>query len=291
MTRSAAHAFQGVQGFYRQNPFPGYRLDKFSVRDDLVRAANPYTLLLDHHIPLDARVLDLGCGTGQLTCLLGLRGREVVGVDFSDTSLRKAAELKERLGLERVELRCEDLRRVERRRGERPFDVILCNGVIPCLPDAREEVRRICRDLAGPGTHVVLGLYHSYGRIPFRIRRFFTRTVRRDRPPASIRTMLVKDEADPEKVSSWIADQITPPIEVCHRAAEVLEWFRDSGVEWLRSLPGMPGDPDARTELFATRPEPPRAGLRWRLAELSWTVSLRDTGGYFVVLGRKVSAP
>lgn len=289
MSLADAQGYGRVRSFYRQNPFPGYRVDKYAVRDDLVRAANPYTLLLDLHIPLDARVLDLGCGTGQLTCLLALRGREVVGVDFSEPSLRKAAELKERLGLDNVELRCEDVRTVERRAGE-TFDVILCNGVVPCLADAPQAVGRICRDLASPGTLVVLGLYHSYGRTAFRLRRFFARASRRDREPASVRIMLVKDEPDAEKLASWVADQIHPPVEACYRAAEVHAWLTGNGVQWLRSLPPMPGDPDARTPLFADRAEAPRVGLRWWLAELAWCASLRDTGGYFVVLGRKAAA-
>lgn len=286
MIRQGRQAFAGVQDFYTHHPFPGYSMAKYRVREDLYRHANPYTLLLDASIPLDARVLDVGCGTGQLSCLLGMRGRSVTGVDFSEGSLRKALGLRERLGLSNVEFRREDVHQIRRPPGTEPFDFILCNGVIPCLPEPGRAVARICEEFARSGTFLILGLYHSWGRLAFRLRRTLERRLARSRP-GSIRAMLVKDEEDPEKLASWIADQIHPPIEACYRATDVHRWLEGCGVSWVRALPPLPGDPSSGVRLFAPRNGPGQARWSWLWAELAWIWSLRNTGGYFVVIGQK----
>ncbi|MGQ9349099.1 class I SAM-dependent methyltransferase [Mycolicibacterium gilvum] len=56
------------------------------------------------------RALDLGCGEGGDTLWLAEHGWEVVGVDISDTALRRAAEEADKRGLaDRVQLRQTDL--------------------------------------------------------------------------------------------------------------------------------------------------------------------------------------
>jgi SAM-dependent methyltransferase len=65
------------------------------------RLAQIYDAVDDDRSDLDAylamvdefgaqRVLDIGCGTGSLACLLAARGREVVGADPADASLEVA---------------------------------------------------------------------------------------------------------------------------------------------------------------------------------------------------------
>lgn len=272
-----ADGFALVRDFYSAHPFPAYGLEKYAVRDDLYRHANPYTLLLDAHLPRDARVLDLGCGTGQLANLLALRGRRVVGVDFSETSLAYAERLRARLAIETCTFRLADLTQLVPAPGE-TYDAILCNGVAPCLPSPDVVLPRLWRAFAHPGTLIVIGLYHAWGRLAFRLRRRLG-----DR--SSVDAMLVKREKDAAKVASWIADQCTPPVERCHRIADVRRWFESAGILWLRSLPSLPGDPASRHGLF-----PPASSRRRRVlaavAEGAWIWRLRDSGGYFVCLGR-----
>jgi 2-polyprenyl-3-methyl-5-hydroxy-6-metoxy-1,4-benzoquinol methylase len=44
-------------------------------------------------LPLDSRILDFGCGRGQITCALALRGFETYGVDVSRDALKIARKL------------------------------------------------------------------------------------------------------------------------------------------------------------------------------------------------------
>src|SRR5438105_14132294 len=79
-----------VRAFYEQSPFPGY-----PPRDTLsglrARAArSEFARLLDAAIPGDATVLEMGCGTGQLSLFLSSADRVVIGADLARRSLQLA---------------------------------------------------------------------------------------------------------------------------------------------------------------------------------------------------------
>src|SRR5262245_61529060 len=106
-----------VRRFYTQAPFPGYgpgdtlaALRARAARSELAR-------LLDQEIPLDARVLDLGCGTGQMTLFLASSGRAVVGADMTRASLALGAAAARRLGVRGASFVETDLRRPGLREG------------------------------------------------------------------------------------------------------------------------------------------------------------------------------
>ena len=54
---------------------------------------NNFSKALDDEISWDARVLELGCGTGQLSLFLGRGARDVHGLDISIGSLSLAEDL------------------------------------------------------------------------------------------------------------------------------------------------------------------------------------------------------
>src|SRR3989338_10880456 len=89
-----------VQNFYNKTPFPDYDLARFHSKEDLRIAAYSFANILDRSIPKNATIIDVGTGTGQLSAYLSLRRSCVWGIDFSDSSLRKAIALKRKLGLE-----------------------------------------------------------------------------------------------------------------------------------------------------------------------------------------------
>ena len=74
---------ESVREFYARAPFPGY-----PPRDSLsalrARAArSEFARRLDEAIPGDALVLELGCGTGQLSLFLATADRRVLAADLA----------------------------------------------------------------------------------------------------------------------------------------------------------------------------------------------------------------
>jgi len=271
-----------VRSFYGEAPFPGYRprdtLDALRAR----AAASPLARMLDEAIPEDARVLDLGCGTGQMTLFLARDGRLVVGADLTRASLALARQAARRFGVERAAFVETDLRHPALR--EAAFDVVVCLGVLHHTPDPRAAFAAMAR-LVRPGGFVVVGLYNAFARIPHRLRRLLAR--------ASGMRLLLADpvlrdrRCEPERRRAWLRDQYLHPEEHRHTLGEVQGWFRANEVEYLRSFPPalLGADPLADTALFT-----PVEDDWWfeRLAcQLGWAATLGGEGGLFVTVGRR----
>ena len=124
-----------VRRFYERAPFPGY-----PPRDSLhalrLRAEqNAFAQLLDRAIPGDARIVEIGCGTGQLCLYLARADRIVVGADLTRASLLLGAAAARRFGLHRVQFVETDLNRPGLKTGV--FDVVYSAGVLHHTPDAQ----------------------------------------------------------------------------------------------------------------------------------------------------------
>src|SRR6266542_2270811 len=85
-----------VKAFYEETPFPNY--DDLDSPERLRAKAEEglFARLLNDQIPHGAKVIECGCGTGQLSNFLGLTwGRTVFGTDLCLNSLRLGHRFKE----------------------------------------------------------------------------------------------------------------------------------------------------------------------------------------------------
>lgn len=87
---------KNITSFYESYPFPNY--DEIDSVYTLIEKSEKriFAKLLNDQIPIKAKVLDAGCGTGQLTNFLSINGRRVFGIDMSLSSLKLAREFKEK---------------------------------------------------------------------------------------------------------------------------------------------------------------------------------------------------
>src|SRR5262245_50885244 len=161
-----------VRRFYEEAPFPGYPKDGTLAWLRARAGRSEFARLLDRAIAVDARIVEVGCGTGQMSLYLARASRIVIGADLSREALRMAASAAQRFGLDRVRFVETDLHRS----GLRPasFDVVYSSGVLHHTPDPRVSFARLVR-LARPGGTIVLGLYNAFARIPLRLRRIVAR--------------------------------------------------------------------------------------------------------------------
>jgi ubiquinone/menaquinone biosynthesis C-methylase UbiE/uncharacterized protein YbaR (Trm112 family) len=268
-----------VRKFYEGAPFPGYppRANLSWLRARAERSE--FARLLDRAIPSDARIVEIGCGTGQMSLYLARSDRLVIGADLTRASLRLGADAAQRFEVDQVQFIETDLHNPGLRAGA--FDVVYCSGVLHHTPDPSAAFARIVR-LARPGGIIIVGVYNAFARIPLRARRIVARLSGDRFIPCD--PVLRDRESEPARRQAWLQDQYQHPEEHRHTLAEVQRWFHENEVEYLRAYPSaMLGEESE--ELFV------RAADDWRvegwLAQLGWIGSLGHEGGLFITIGRR----
>src|SRR5438132_1094896 len=265
---------ENVRDFYSHAPFPGYPprdsypwLRGRAGRSELAR-------LLDQAIPGDARVAEVGCGTGQMSLFLATANRLVIGADLTRASLELAEDARRRYGIDRALFVETDLRSPGLRAGA--FDVVYSSGVLHHTPDPRGSFAAVAR-LLRPGGMVVVGVYNAYARLPHRLRRGVARLTGFRWIPFD--PVLRERRAEPARREAWLRDQYRHVEEHRHTLGEVQGWFRENGVEYLRAYPDtlLAADPLRGGELFQAAEDD--WGFENVLAQLSWARKLAHEGG------------
>jgi 2-polyprenyl-3-methyl-5-hydroxy-6-metoxy-1,4-benzoquinol methylase len=273
-----------VRRFYQVAPFPGYppRLDLSGLRARAARSE--FARLLDRAIPGDARICELGCGTGQMSLFLATADRVVVAADLCRASLELGAQAATRFGVAGVTFVETDLRAPGLARGG--FDVVYSSGVLHHTPDPRSAFARMA-ELTRPGGVVVLGLYNRYARFPHRLRRAIARATGFRLVPFD--PVLSDRAAEPARREAWLRDQYQHPEEHRHTLAEVQAWFRQCGIEYLRAYPNalLSAEPLQGDALFS--PAEDNWRLEGVLCQLGWGRTLAHEGGLFVTIGRRAN--
>lgn len=111
----------------------------------------------------DLDILIAGCGTSQAAVFAFMnRGAKVVGIDVSRTALNHQQYLKERHGLQNLELQLLPIEEVSAL--GRDFDLIVSSGVLHHMADPLSGLKALGECLRADGVLAVM-LYAKYGRI------------------------------------------------------------------------------------------------------------------------------
>ncbi|HLH44781.1 MAG TPA: carbamoyltransferase N-terminal domain-containing protein [Bryobacteraceae bacterium] len=270
-----------VKAFYEETPFPNY--DEHESLRSLIEKARrgEYARQLDQAIPYNASVLEVGCGTGQLSNFLGISCRRVTGGDLCLNSLRLGEKFRRSHHLSRVRFLQMNLFRPPFSPEE--FDVVLCNGVLHHTSAPRQGFLGLA-PLVRPGGYIVIGLYNKFGRLATDLRRAVFRATKG--AAKSIDPYLRSVKMSAEKRRAWFADQYLHPHESKHTVGEVLQWFQEAGLEFVRGVPAVTRDSHRNgAGLFS----PSAPGTRWDhfVTQSRQIVTGSREGGFFVMIGRK----
>jgi carbamoyltransferase len=279
---SSSDVTEIVKAFYEDTPFPNYD-DHDSVRSLIEKSRRgQYARVLDESIPYNSSVLEVGCGTGQLSNFLGISCRRVIGTDMCLNSLRLAEQFRREHGLDRVRFVQMNLFKPCFRQEQ--FDVVLCNGVLHHTADPRGGFE-VIQQLVRPGGYIVIGLYNKYGRLLMDLRRnIFRLTGGRGK---WLDTYLRSRQMSAEKRRAWFNDQYRHPHESKHTIGEVLDWFDKCGFEFVRGIPSVTPNSNGwmHGNLFAKTDK--GTPLDHFLVQSREIVTGSREGGFFIMIGRK----
>ncbi|MBI4229357.1 MAG: methyltransferase domain-containing protein [Planctomycetes bacterium] len=241
---SGATAPDPVRRLYEATPFPS--LGDVETREAGLRSMLANCFGVDPASLQGATLLDAGCGTGEYSAawrrIVGERGR-VVGLDLSMSSLVRARRLGEGHGqwVEGSVL-------APPVRG--PFDVVWSSGVLHHTGRPHEGARALSA-LVRPGGHLIVGLYHPWGRWRLRWARASLRMLHRSgtkayREGARAWLRAFRPDWTSQAMEAHVIDQFEHVRESHHTVRELRGWMDAASWEWLGVSPlvtrrGKPG--------------------------------------------------
>ena len=271
-----------VKKFYKESPFPNYK-DTDNKSTILEKGdKNALAAQFKKFIGYKKKVLEVGCGTGQLSIYFSIgTNNEVVGLDPTIESLVLAKNFSEKNNISNVKLVNADI--FDDVLNDNYFDFIWCNGVLHHTKDPYGAFKILIKSLKING-YVLIGLYNKYGRVRTIIRRYIYKIFGR-KILSKIDPTLRNLKLDHDEQTAWIRDQYTHPIESLHTIDEVLKWFKEYNIDFISSIPSSDFDYDYEN-IFDKKNN---GTLFSRILNQILMVfnRLGSDGGLFVVIGKK----
>lgn len=270
-----------VREFYEESPFPNY--NGFDNIGAFIKRASEswFARSLSDEIAPNSNVLEVGCGTGQLSNYLAATTMcRVWGADMTLPSLRLAHTFAQENQLSGVQFVQMNLFRPCVR--EASVDYLITNGVLHHTRDTGLAYHSIA-PLVKPGGYILVGLYNSLGRLRTKMRGTLIRAFGKQ---AHLLDPHLRKDMSPDKRRAWIRDQYFHPCERSHRIEDVLRWFDESGVDFVSSIPPIARELNADSRLF--EPSSPGTSFDRFAAELGMLFrTFGGEGGLFIVIGRR----
>ena len=271
-----------VTDFYKEKPFPNYKEN--DTKESIGRKGDKNFLAsqFKNFIGYKKNILEVGCGTGQLSIYFSIgSNNKVVALDPTIDSLMLAKDFSDKNNISNINFINADI--FDDVLKENVFDFIWCNGVLHHTKDPYGAFKILIKSLKNQG-YILIGLYNKFGRLRTVIRRYLYKIFGRkllEKIDPTLRNLKLDDD---EK-NAWIRDQYVHPIESLHTIDEVLLWFKKNNIEFISSVPSADFDYDYK-DVFASKSQGTYLTRIFNQFSMIFN-SLGSDGGLFVLIGKK----
>ncbi len=273
-----------VTDFYKITPFPNYKDD--DDKQSILKKGNKNFLArqFKKFIGFNKKVLEVGCGTGQLSNYFAIgTNNEIVAFDPTIESLNLAKKFSNKNNINNLKFVNSDI--FDDVLSDEYFDFIWCNGVLHHTKDPYKAFQITCKSLKKKG-YILVGLYNRIGRIRTLIRKYLSKIFGSKFIECFDPTLRNLKLSDNEK-KSWINDQYFHPIESLHTLDEVLNWFDNNNIDYINSIPLADFENfQNNTNFFEKKSKGDKYSRLFNQFSMIFN-RLGSDGGLFVVLGKK----
>jgi len=273
-----------VTDFYKETPFPNYKENdnKQTIieKGNKNFLANQFKKFIGHK----KNVLEVGCGTGQLSIYFSIgTNNNIVGLDPTLESLKLAKNFSEKNNILNIKFVNADI--FDDVLSDNYFDFIWCNGVLHHTKDPYGAFKILVKSLKKEG-YVLIGLYNKIGRLRTIFRRYIYKIFGR-KILEKIDPTLKNLKFDENEKEAWIRDQYIHPIESLHSIDEVMSWFKKHNISFISSVPSADFDFNY-VDVF--KKKSPGTFFSRILNQIFMIFnSLGSDGGLFILIGKKHS--
>ena len=273
-----------VIDFYNEAPFPNYEDndDKSSINQ---KGDNNYLAKqFKNFIGFNKDILEVGCGTGQLSLYFSIgNNNRVYALDPTLASINLGKNFAKKNKIENIKFINADI--FDDIFNNEVFDFIWTNGVLHHTKDPRLAFSIISKYLKKNG-YILVGLYNKYGRFRTLFRRFLYKIFGKSIVMFLDPTLRNMKKGNKNQINSWIRDQYEHPIESLHTLDEVLKWFNENNVEFINSLPSCEIEEKYGKSLFDKASEGTFLSRLFSQISMLFNAFGSD-GGLFIAIGKK----
>lgn len=221
-----------VKEFYMEDPFPNYSsFDKLESFIEKMKT-NSFMKSISSLIKPGDKVLEFGCGTGQLGNYLAATGHsKIYSADLTINSLKLGNNFKKHNNINGINFfECDIFKPCFK---DEVFDVVICSGVLHHTIDPYQGYLNLLKMLK-PDGYVIIGLYNSISRLKNSAIKYLAKLI-------GDRAFLLFDDIykikDSSARKSWVKDQYNHPLEKRYTFNDLHQWFDQNNIEFINSIP------------------------------------------------------
>lgn len=273
-----------VIDFYTEAPFPNYEEsdDKSSI--NYKGEKNYLAREFKKFIGFNKNILEVGCGTGQLSLYFAIgNNNRVYALDPTLASINLGRNFSKKNKIQNVKFINADI--FDDIFHEKTFDFIWTNGVLHHTKNPNLAFDVISKYLKKNG-YILVGLYNKYGRLRTVLRQYLYKLFGKKIVMILDPTLRNIKKGNTQQIKSWIKDQYEHPVESLHTIDEVIVWFDKNDIEFISSIPSCDFKNNQNTNIFK---KSSKGTILSRLfSQISMLFNnLGADGGLFIVVGKK----
>ena len=273
-----------VINFYNEAPFPNYEDNDDKSSISFKGDTNYLAKNFKNFIGFNKNILEVGCGTGQLSLYFSIgTNNRVYALDPTLESIKLGIEFSKKNKVKNIKFVNADIFDDVFRK--QSFDFIWTNGVLHHTKNPKLAFNIVSKYLKKNG-YILVGLYNKYGRLRTIFRRFLFKLFGKPIVMFLDPTLRNIKKENKLQIKSWIRDQYEHPVESLHTLDEVLDWFNSNDIEFISSIPRCNIEEKENSNLFEKTSK--GTFLSRLFSQISMLFNnLGSDGGLFIVIGKK----